>query len=66
MKIIHSPGERENPGKYLLNFISKHPVSSERLKDAQPLEYHTGIFPIGPMFDSFTKDNFLDEGDGVC
>lgn len=65
--ILHGMGHKDiSIRKYLQRFIKKHPVSSERCKNAQQLEYHSGTFPIGPMFKEFTNDNYIAIGDAAC
>lgn len=58
--------ERINPFKYLSRFIKEYPVTSKKLKNAQPLEYHVGILPIGPMFDQIVSDGLMIVGDAAC
>jgi len=60
-------GADARPGTdYLKRFVRAHPVASRCLKNARPLEFHSGIFPVGPMFSRSVRNGFLAVGDSSC
>ena len=58
--IIH-PDSPENPEKYLDRFIAGIPG----LKDAQPLEHHSGLIPSEQFAATFTGDGIIGIGDAA-
>jgi digeranylgeranylglycerophospholipid reductase len=58
--IIH-PDSRENPETHLDRFVSSIPG----LRNAQPVEHHTGLIPSERFAESFTGDGILGVGDAA-
>lgn len=61
-----SQGDLVKAQQCLKYFVRNHVVSSGRLQDAQPLEFHSGVLPIGPMLDRFVHDGLIVVGDAAC
>ncbi len=63
---IHENRIRDRPlGFFLKRFLETEYVA-KAVKDAQPIEYHAGVFPVGPMFKSYVRGNFVSIGDSGC
>ena len=59
-------GDARKAQQCLRYFVQNHVVSSDRLRNAQPLEFHSGIFPVGPILDRFVFDGLIIVGDAAC
>lgn len=59
-------GDAKKAQQCLKYFVRNHVVSSDRLRNAQPLEFHSGILPVGPILDRFVYDGLMVVGDAAC
>ncbi len=60
--VIH-PDNNDDARVYLDRIVHDIPQLAERLRDASPLEYHTGLFPSESAVERFSRDGLLLAGD---
>lgn len=72
--VINSPTReyekfKEKTGKDIYdcfeNLLNNHPVTSRILKDAQPVEFHSGYSPLSGMYERSYTDGLLVVGDAA-
>ena len=60
--VLH-PDSEDDARVYLDNIVQNLPQLRDNLRDASPVEYHTGLFPSEAPLASFSRDGLLLAGD---
>ena len=60
--VLH-PDCDDDARAYLDRIVQELPQLSDKLKDASPIEYHTGLFPSEGPLERFSRDGLLLAGD---